>query len=214
MKVNLTSRQGVVEEIDGNSVLIEGKDYREAPFDERWDDLGAYNEIFIGDAGVTELFQTYRDTDILLRYFMSDRDHKMVMTYQMPHSWDPSTSIKPHLHYIPMAAGNGSVKLNYAYAWANNGYEFPGNVGWTSGSITFVVSQSMQYTSHIASIATLVPPAAAHESSILMMKVQRVGSDPQDTYKALNDDGSTGNISILYFDVHYQKIKAGTVKEF
>jgi hypothetical protein len=214
MKVNLTSRQGVVQESGENSVLIEGKEYHEAPFDGRWDDIGAYNEIFIGDSGVTNQYQLYRDTDILVRYFSSDKDHKVVMTFQMPHDWDPGTGVRPHMHYIPMAAGSGSFKLNFTYAWAYFGQEFPDNSRWLSGSILVNVSASMQYTSHIAPFGTIIAPSGSKESSIFMFKVQRVGSDPEDTYKALNEDGSTGNISIIYFDTHYQKIKAGTVGEF
>ena len=39
MKTSITSHSGVVQYKDGNGILIEGKEYHEAPFDDRWDDL-------------------------------------------------------------------------------------------------------------------------------------------------------------------------------
>lgn len=42
MKISIESARGVVTDRDGSGVTIEGREYHEAPFHGRWDDLRFY----------------------------------------------------------------------------------------------------------------------------------------------------------------------------
>lgn len=215
MKVSISS-SGIKQESRreglGDGVYIEGRDYREAPFEERWDDLYAFIDQGVGPAALT--YEAYRDTGFFMRFFRHNQADNIFMTYQLPHQWDPSTAVRPHMHLIPMASGSGVVSMLYAYAWCNERDVLPGASGWTSGSVTASYTPAHQYTHQTLSFGTVVPPSGAFESCVLVFKVERDAS-VADTYST-NKTGGTGaaNVGVLFFDLHYQKIKAGTISEF
>jgi hypothetical protein len=211
MRTTITSRQGVVVERQQDGVFIEGREYHEAPFDQRWTDLYAYIDEGTGPAALT--YEGYRDTGFFMRFFRHNQDDNIFMRYQMPHGWDTTTDVHPHMHLIPMASGSGVVKMNYAYTWVlvNTG-SFPGASGWVSGSVTATYTPSEQYMQKILDFGQISPPANAHESAVLVFKVERPGaSDASDTYQTSKDHGTTAaNVGVMFFDLHYQQSKAGT----
>ena len=213
MKTTITSEKGVVVERDADGLMIEGKEYHEAPFDERWDDLYAHIDTGTGPAALT--YEAYRDTGFFMRFFRHNQDDSIFMTYQMSHQWDPSTAVRPHMHYLPMANGSGVLKFNYVYAWINTNTVLPAASGWTSGSVTASLDASSQYSHKVLGFGTITPTSQL-ESSVLVLKVERPGaSDAADTYQTSKDHGTaTANVGVLFFDLHYQKIKAGTVTPF
>ena len=202
-------------EKSGDGVSIEGKEYHKAPFDERWDDLSAVISEGTGAAALT--YEAYRDTGFFMRFFRHNQDDNIFMTYQMLHSWDPLTAVSPHMHYIPAASGSGVLKFSYSYSWllVNSGTLGAG-ASWITGSVSASLDPSMQYMQKIMSFGTIVPPTNAVESIVLVFKVERPGaSDAADTYSTSKDHGTAAaNVGILYFDLHYQKEKAGTVTPF
>lgn len=212
MKTSITSHFGVLTEA-GQGVSIEGKEYHEAPFDDRWDDLIATIDEGTGPAQLT--YEAFRDTGFFMRFFRHNQDDNIFMTYQLPHQWNPSTSVSIHAHIIPMASGSGDAKFNFAYSWINVGESFPAASGWISGSVSASLTPAHQYKQSIVSFGSIAP-TNQRESSILIFKAERPGSsDVSDTY-ATNKDHGTGaaNIGILSFDMHYQKSKAGTISPF
>lgn len=213
MRVSITSGQGVIESSDGSGVTIEGREYHEAPFDDRWDDLIAVIDEGTGPAQLT--YEAYRNTGFFMRFFRHNQNDNVFMTYQMSHQWDPTTAVSLHAHIVPMASGSGNAKFDFAYSWINVGSELPSSTGWTSGSVTFAATPDMQYKQKILSIAS-VTPTSQEESSILVLKVERPGSsDVTDTYSASKDHGTAAaNIGVLSFDLHYQKSKAGTISPY
>lgn len=215
MKTSIDSSRGVVTEKDGNGFSIEGREYHEAPFDERWTDLYAFIDNGTGPAQLT--YEGYRDTGFFMRFFRSNQNDSIFMRYQMPHGWDPSTTVYPHMHMIPMASGSGVIKFNYAYSWTlvNNG-TLPAAVGWTSGSVSSSFTPDHQYQQRIMSFGAITAPSGSHESAVLVFKVVRPGaSDATDTYDTTKDHGTaSANVGVLFFDLHYQMIKAGTVTPF
>lgn len=215
MKTIIDSTSGLVVDAQGSGLSIEGREYHEAPFDERWDDLIAVISEGGGAAALT--YEAYRDTGFFMDFFRHNQNDNIFMRYQMPHGWDPTTSVRPHMHYIPMASGSGDAKFNYSYSWigVDSGTLGPGST-WTTGSITVSLSSSMQYMQKIVDFGTVVPPAGAVESFVLVFKVERPGgTDAADTYQTSKDHGTaSANIALLFFDLHYQKNKAGTVVPF
>lgn len=210
MRIDINSKHGFLAEKDGDGIMIDGKEYHEAPFDHRWDDLIAVIDEGTGPAQLT--YEAYRNTGFFMRFFRHNQDDNVFMTYQLPHQWDISTAVSLHAHIVPMASGSGTAKFDFAYSWIKVDAEMPAANGWTSGSISFIVTPDMQYRQKILSIAT-VAPTDQDESSILVLKVERPGaSNATDMYITNKDHGTTSaNIGVLSFDLHYQKSKAGTI---
>lgn len=213
MKTSITSARGVVTEQTSNGVTIEGRDYHEAPFDERWDDQYAVIDEGTGPAALT--YEAYRDTGFFMKFFRYNQNDNIFMRYQLSHQWDPATAVRPHMHLIPMGSGSGNVLFNYTYVWCNVGSVLPAAVGWSSGSISASYTPADQYVQKIVSLGTLTPPSGSVESTVLVFKVERDGGNAADTYHANKDTGTgAANVGIMFFDLHYQKIKAGTVTPF
>jgi hypothetical protein len=194
------------------AIIFEDYDFKEAPFCDKWDDLYANIDEGTGPAALT--YEAYRDTGFYMRFFRHNQNDSIFMSYQMSHQWDPTTAVRPHMYYFPMASGSGDVKFNYAYAWINVGDTLPSAIGWTSGSVSASLDPSMQYKQKVIGFGTLVPTNQV-ESSILVLKVERPASDSADTYSTNKDHQTpSANLGIIFFDLHYQKIKAGTSTPF
>jgi hypothetical protein len=55
------------------------------------------------------------------------------------------------------------------------------------------------------------PPLDLLESDLLLVFVERIGTDPRDTYRTLKPGGITSaNLALAAFDVHFQACKMGT----
>lgn len=79
MKISIDSSTGVVTTESGNGVTLEGKDYTEAPFDKRWDDLYAVIDEGTGQAALT--YEAYRDTGFYMKFFRHSQDDNIFMHY-------------------------------------------------------------------------------------------------------------------------------------
>lgn len=212
MRVSITSQLGLVQHSSDNGITIEGKDYHEAPFDDRWDDLIAVIDEGTGPAQLT--YEAFRDIGFFMRFFRHNQSDSVFMTYQLPHQWNSTTSVSVHAHVIPMASGSGNAKFDFAYSWINVGSEFPAASGWISGSVTASFTPVNQYKQGIISFGNFAP-VNQRESSIMIFKVERPGSDVLDTYSTNKDHGTAAaNIGVLSFDMHYQKSKAGTITPY
>lgn len=214
MKTSIDSSTGVVTTESGNGITLEGQDYCEAPFDKRWDDLYAVIDEGTGQAALT--YEAYRDTGFYMKFFRHSQDDNIFMRYQMTHQWDPTSAVQPHVHLIPMSSGSGVVKFDYAYSWCNVNGVLPSASGWVSGSVSASYTPADQYKQKVIGFGTLTPPSGSHESAMLIFKVERPGSsDTSDTYSTAKDHGTaSANVAILFFDLHFQKSKAGTKTPF
>lgn len=205
---------GIASDPSGNGFDVYGREYHEAPYDQRWDDQ--YATIYEGEGASALTYEGFRDTGFFMRFFRHNQNDFIFMSYQMSHQWDNSTNVKPHMHYIPMSAGSGVLKFDYAYSWSMVGGALSGSTGWTSGSISASLAEADQFNQKVISFGTLTPPIGAGDSALLFVKVQRPGaSDAADTYQTSKDHGTAAaNVGVLFFDLHYRKIKAGSVNEF
>ncbi len=214
MKTVINDAEGVVTTKNGSGLFFNDKEYHEAPFDNRWDDLYAFIDEGTGPAALT--YEQYRDTGFFMRFFRHNQNDNIFMTYQMPHAWNNETDVYPHAHVIPMAAGSGTVIFDYAYCWSQvNSGTFAAGSGWTSGSVSSSYSTDDQYVQRIITLGAVPPLSTAHESDILVIKIERPGStDDTDTYVTGKDhQTAAANLGILFFDLHYRKIKAGTITQ-
>jgi hypothetical protein len=204
--------QGVVSNKNGEGLEIYGLDHKQAPFNNLWDDLYAFIDEGAGPAALT--YEGYRDTGFFMRFFRHNQTDSIFMKYQMPHEWN-GESVYPHMHAIPMASGSGDVVMEYSYAWSiiNSG-TLPAGSGWTTGSVSASYTPSDQYVQRIILFGEAVPPNSAGDSAVLIVKVSRPTSE-EDTYSSSKDHGTAAaNLGILFFDLHYQKIKAGSLTQY
>jgi hypothetical protein len=212
MRISITKEKGVVQSIAGNGIMIEGVDYREAPFAQRFEDLHGEFKQGAGTASLTE--EALLDTDYFAYFFRHNQADKLYFTFQMTHSWDRETDVEVHVHTIPMASGSGNVLFKYAYAWAPVNVTVPYGIGWSSGSTILAITPADMLKHTITDLATIAPISGVRESSILFFQLQRDGTDPTDTYVASKLLGTAAaNLAFLYCDVHFRNKSSGTDDE-
>jgi hypothetical protein len=180
-----------------------------------WDDVQGPITQAGGAAALT--YEAYRDTAFFTYFMRNNQDDTLFLTYQMPHSWDPTTSVKPHMHVIPMVdpASTEVVRITGKYAWAQVGVELPADTSWTAFTVDTNIGTTDAFKEKIIGLATVSPPASPRESNVLVLWVRRPGSsDAADTYSTGKADGTAAaNLCVLSIDTHYQKQKLGSFDE-
>jgi len=209
MKTVVSNEKGIVTENEGQGFYVEDEQYS-TPWGNRWNDLYAQINEATGNEALT--YEQYRDSNLFLKFFRHNQDDKISMTYQMSHEWD-GTPVQPHMHWVPMSSGSGDVIFEYSYSW----WTVSGSLGavntWTKAYITASITPANQYQHLVTNFGgEISPPANAHESSLLVFTVSRLGgSAQQDTYTTSKDHGTnSANVGIIFFDLHYKRSKSGT----
>lgn len=220
MKIDINTRTGFYAEGGSDEVNVQGMDMKNYVFDYAWDDLqGTIHGVQgTGQAGLT--YEQYRDTPFSMDFFRHDQSDTLNIVYQMTHMWDSTTGVWPHIHVIPMASGSGNAYFEYSYSWLPINAELPVSASWTVGYKATTFTPEDQFKHKIVSFVTssIMPPEGAGASTMLFIKMTRLGNSPQDTYST-NKAGGGGataqaNLGIVAADIHYQKIKAGTGTQF
>ena len=128
------------------------------------------------------------------------------MVFQYSHRKKLATPVEIHLHYMPMSASDGNIKINYEYGWFNIGDTCP-DVLPNSGSVEWALTAADQYQFKIRKlIADIAPPAGGeHYSSMLIAKFTRV--------TPAGADWGSGDLCLWYVDSHYQTDRFGSYNE-
>lgn len=138
-----------------------------AASDPDWDST---NIGYLFDAGSTEVLQ---------------------IIMQMPHTWAEGEDIEPHVHWMPTNTNTGDVLWQMEYKWTNIGDVEAG----TFTSVDVVdAGRGTAYTHQLASFGE-ISGAGKTASSILSIRLSRVGGDVKDTYNA--------DALLKEFDIHY-----------
>jgi hypothetical protein len=177
---------------------------------------GVYDDM-LGDirgsiATSTDMVEeAFRDTPFALAFVRHDRESQFSLSTQMSHAWEPTTSVLPHLHILPMANGSGNVLFTIRSAWAHLGYSIPALSGWTSETVTVGLVPGDQYSTKLVAFSAISPPPATTTSAVLLWHITRNGTNVLDTYTTSKDHGTAqANIGILYADLHYLITRPGT----
>lgn len=118
---------------------------------------------------------------------------QLQLVVQLPHGIDGSAGIVPHLHWEPTTTGTGDVYWQMSYRWKNN-YETPAITSWTDVSVVSTAGGTA-YVPQIASFGTITKTGDEPGlSSILDIKLSRVGGNGSDTY--------VGDALFKEFDIH------------
>lgn len=185
---------------------------------DRWDDI--LGDITQGTNATALTYETYRDTNHKLYFLRHDQADELHFRFQMPHAWDETTSVRPHLHFVPMVEPLSSplvFGVKGEWCWADYGRSVPANASWTPIAVTQNIVTGDAFKSKILALGTLAPTATyAKGSSVLLIRLYR-DTGATDTYTTGKSAGAgqtaAANIALLSCDVHYQKKWQGTPAE-
>lgn len=173
-----------------------------------WRDLGAQLE-----AGALTL-EAYRDTALRLPFFRHDQDLAAGAVFSLPHGWDAG-DVKLHARLVPMAAGAGTARFRLRHAWVEGeGDALPAVASWTSATVDAALLAAHQYQHQRVALGTLSPPAGADASTLLLVSLERLGTDGADTYATAKDHGTgAANLGLAALLVHHKVTEIGTETE-
>jgi hypothetical protein len=171
-------------------------------------DHGYYDDIqgILGTAltgSSTWTIKTVRNTGITSPHIA--KSDIFTMAFQYSHRKKLQTPVEIHMHYAPMSASNGNIKISYEYGWFNIGDACP-DVLPNSGSVEWALTSADRYQFKIKKlIADIPPPAGEAYSSILISKFTRV--TPAST------DWGSGDLCLWHVDSHFQTDRLGSYNE-
>jgi hypothetical protein len=154
--------------------------------------------------GVTQYtFRQYRNTGMVMPHIA--RGDVFSMTFQMPHrKYLGSALDSVHLHFIPLAAADGNVIIDFAWGWYNTNSVVPDVLPYT-GSKTIPLVAADQYKQKLATVVVnLAAPASEEYSSVLFVKCTRATT---------GDTWGTGELALDYMDAHYLVDRFGSYLE-
>jgi hypothetical protein len=150
-------------------------------------------------------------------FMANNADDEISFVAQLPHSWRPTTPVRPHLHIVPCADPLASqvARFQIRYAWSSVNAAIPPLSEWATATVDVTIDPGGALKQRIVSFEPIQPPAGVHESALFMWSVSRLGAQPEDTYSTNKAWGNgAANVAVLSVDVHYQTEKSGTEIEF
>ena len=166
-----------------------------------WDDL-RFPASGLNPPGPVNAPTTDSDSGLLV--FTDGATRITAGVAQMPHAWAEGTAVGPHVHWIQPAVGDVLWRLEYKLTQAIGG-EFPDT--WTTLNNANAVRE-YPGTGNFINITGFpkIDMTGYDISAMIVFKLSRVGGDALDT---LAED-----VSLLEFDIHYQKDSFGSIPEF
>jgi hypothetical protein len=172
-----------------------------------WDDLVISPMQGTGGAALT--YSNFRDTPYKMLSFVKNQSDELHVAYQLPHSWDPGTECKFHIHATPLVspAAGETVQFSGYYVWVGTESIIPELSGWTAFSSTWEIADECEaFCLDVVPLFSSTPPATLLESSILLVYIKRDVTNPHDSY---------GHpIGMVSMDLHIQRNKMGTLNEY
>jgi len=168
-------------------------------FAERWEDLRfPATQLKVNPATNRPDFDF---TEI--RYlFDATSTETLYMIAQMPHGWKEGSNIRPHVHWQPTTTNTNNVLWRLEYKWTNINEVDTGI--WISLDV-LDASTGVVGTHQIASFGE-IDGTNKRVSSILTMKLSRMGNEGSDNY--------TADTLLKEFDIHYLIDSNGSLEEY
>lgn len=158
-----------------------------------------------GPADGATLVATWGPGNNMLALEFPDASTKSIWcNVQLPHGWQLGTPLYPHLHVAPNVTNTGNVRWLMSYSWANVlGDDITFGAVQTNPTTQAIASNS-QFKHLLHNLGTIAGTGKT-ESSMLCMKIDRLGGDELDTFGAA--------IHVLEFDIHYRPGGVGRIFE-
>jgi hypothetical protein len=154
-------------------------------------------------------------TDPHLNWFKDGATEELYFVVQLPHDWDESTNIFPHVHWVPSengGAGPTVPRWGLQYSWLNLG-ETHDNYTTIYGTTTIpseTLEADKQYITEFfvgeGTTTTGMDATGKLISSMIVCRLFRDGGNGADTY--------TGLAGTLEIDFHYQRNSMGSRLEY
>lgn len=150
-------------------------------------------------------------SDVVFKCFRHDQDDDLSMIFQFPHQWD-GTSVYPHLHIMPLAAGAGDIAFTWKYAWLPVGGKLDGYS--TPQTVTTSVTADDMYRHIVVGLGEVAPSMGRGSTSDhLVVHVYRDASE--DSYTTSKAWGTAAaNVAALDVDVHHRRYLFGSREQF
>ncbi|MGL4809234.1 MAG: hypothetical protein ACRC4O_10865 [Giesbergeria sp.] len=162
--------------------------------------------------------EVYRDTPELWYWLSRSQNDSLSLKFQMPHDWDPTQAIEPHLHVVGAAPTTGNVRIIGRYAWSHFGdLALPALSGWGTIDTTTQILDTEQWVPKAISLGQLSPPTLAQKpSAFLHLWIQRPGqSDALDTYDGNKPSGTAAaNLGLEGLDCHVLRTGLATAGRY
>lgn len=121
---------------------------------------------------------------------------------QMPHGWKEGTAIRPHIHWMPTNTNTGNVLWRMEYKWTN----VHGTDAGTFSTLNVLDAGDGTALKHQIAGFEEIDGTGKTLSSMLSIKLSRIGGDVTDTYNA--------DALLKEFDIHYQMDALGSDEEY
>lgn len=179
-----------------------------------WIDVIGSIDQAAGAASLTQ--EALRDTAILMYWMRRDQNDAFTLRFQMPHGWDYSTYVNPHLHLLAAGDADGTIAFDGYYHWSSIGSSLTVSAlsGWTTYTKSRVTTAAEQWREVAVSLGPITPPAGVADSAHLWVYVRRVAAT--DTYEGNKTGGGTAaaNVGLISFDCHCRVNAPGSDAEF
>ena len=168
------------------------------PYTPAWDDLRAPATAINPPGAASD--PTFDATNIGW-LFDAGSTEILLIIMQMPHSWKLGSEIRPHVHWEPTSTNTGNVYWRMEYKWTNTDDTEAGTY------TTINMLDAGDGTAYKHQLASFDPISGTGKtlSSLLSIKLSRIGGDATDTY--------TGDALLKEFDIHYQVDGYGSRQE-
>lgn len=160
-----------------------------------WDDL-RFPATAINPAGAASAM-TFDQTNIGF-LASSGATQVIVVIAQMPHSWKMGSAIYPHIHWEPTNTNTGSVLWRMEYKWTSIFETESGS--WTTLDV-LSPADGVAFKHQLSNFGA-VSGEGKGLSSLITIKISRIGGDGTDTY---NTDAL-----LKEFDIHYEMDTLGS----
>jgi len=125
----------------------------------------------------------------------------LYIIFQVPHSYKEGSDLYPHVHWQPTSTNGGNVLWRIDYKWTNMDATDAGS----TTPVELLAPGDGTVLKHQLDSFAVLDGTGKTISSILTIKLSRMGNDEDDTY--------TGDALLKEFDIHYQVDTVGSRAE-
>lgn len=131
--------------------------------------------------------------------FSGSAENDVAFNVQMPHGYKNGTSLIPHMHVVNTSASTATTSWEFYYRKAN----VNGDFGTSLTGATITVQLGVSSTTHQMVDLPTITMTGMNDSAMLNILLRRLGTA----------DASTGTVTLLEFDIHYQSDRRGSTEE-
>jgi hypothetical protein len=140
------------------------------------------------------------DVNELGYLFSANGTETLHIIAQMPHTYKEGSDIRPHVHWEPTNVNINNVVWRFSYRWRNNGETIGAWIDVDIQAAAAGIADTLQVNTFGS-----ITKVDAKISSMLDIKLSRIGGDANDTYNA--------DARLKEFDIHFQKNTNGSFLE-